>query len=106
MGRASLSQEKVEEVWHEPVEARQEDDQVSQTSRRTRSPRKTLYPGPLREQPEYRQSTDIRERPDYRRPTDVRDRSDHPHHGDVRERRSYTQSETRYDRNHERSRRR
>ena len=107
MGRASLSQEKIEASWHEPVEDRPEDDQVSQTSRRTRSPRKTLYYGDIREQPDYRQSTDIRERPDYRRPTDVRDRSDHRHHGDIRERRSHTQSETRYDRNtQDRSRRR
>ena len=117
--RASLSKEKVDAVWHESVDDRRDDDQVSHTSRRTRSPRKVQNYGTLREQPdhrqstdirerpEYRQSTDVRERPEHRRSTDVRDRSDHRHRGDLRERRPYTQSETRYDRDtKERSRRR
>ena len=123
MGRASLSKEKVDAVWHESVDDRRDDDQVSHTSRRTRSPRKAQNYGTLREQPDHRQSTDIRNRPEYRestyvrerhdvrRPTDVRDRSDHRHHGEqrdsVRDRRPYARSETRYDHDtKERSRRR
>ena len=125
-GRASLSQERVKKVWNEPVEAHRDDDRVSQTSKRTRSPRKTPYHGAIWEQPDYRQVTDIRERSevrqstdvrkrhddrrpmdirerhDDRRPMDVRDRSGYRHHAEprdpVRERRSHTHSETRYDR--------
>ena len=121
MGRTALRQDTLKSSWQrdDPTDYSREEDQVSQTSRRTRSPRKALYYGNLREQPDYRQSTDVRERPDYRqstdvrerpehrRSTDVRDRPDHRQSGDIRERRPHTQSETRYDRNtQERSRRR
>ena len=117
-GRASLSQQRVANARIEPADDQRDDDRGSQTSMRTRSPRKMPYHGAIWEQPDYRQVTDIRERSgarhddrrpmdirerhDDRRPMDVRDRSDYRHHGEprdpVRERRSHTQSETRYDR--------
>ena len=109
MGRASLRQEALKSSWQRdyPTDYSREDDRMSQTSRRTRSPRRATYYSDIREQPDYRQSTDVRERPEHRRSTDVRDRSDHRQSGDIRERRPHTQSETRYDRNtQERSRRR
>ena len=109
MGRASLRQDALKSSWQRdyPTDYYREDDQMSQTSRRTRSPRKTLYYGDIREQPDYRQSTDVRERPEYRQSTDVRDRSDHRHSTDIRERRHHGHSESRYDRNtQERSHRR
>ena len=86
-GRASLSQERIRKVWHEPVEAHREDDRASQTSKRTRSPRKTPYHGAIWEQPDYRQVTDIRERPEVRQSTDVRERHDDRRPMDIRERR-------------------
>ena len=42
-GRASLSQQSIEEGRAEHTDNRRDDDQVSQASKRTRSPRKPLY---------------------------------------------------------------
>ena len=127
-GRASLSRERIKHVWNESVDAHHEDDRGSQTSKRTRSPRKMPYSGAIWEQhPHCRQVTDVREksgarqstevrersddrqvrdrydeRHDDRRPTDVRAHSGYPREGDPRrperERHHYTQSEPRYER--------
>ena len=124
-GRASLSQQRVANARIEPADDQRDDDRVSQTSIRTRSPRKMPYHGAIWEQQGTRQSIDVREshddrrpmysdirqRSDYRqvrdryserRPMDVRAHSGYPREGEPRgserERRHYTQSEPRYER--------
>ena len=120
-GRASLSKQRIRAVHSEPVDGNYEDDRASQTSKRTRSPRKMPYHGgsweqqqgarqssDVRESHDDRRSIDIRERSDYRqvrdrysgpRSTDVRTHSGYPREGEPRgsmgDRRSYTQSEPR-----------
>ena len=44
-GRASLGKERIKLSWREAVVPHRDDDYGSQTSRRTRSPRKTYYQG-------------------------------------------------------------
>ena len=122
-GRASLSKRRIRAVHSEPVDGHYEDDRASQTSKRTRSPRKMPYSGaPWQQAPERhqvadvrgyhddRRPRDIRERPDYHqlrehhrhsgpRSTDVRAQSGYPREGEPRgsmgDRRAYTQSEPR-----------
>ena len=82
-GRASLSQQRIAEARVEPADDQCDDDQVSQTSKRTRSPRKALY-------------TDIRNRQSEFRFTDLRPNSGYPREADLeREGRHYTPSEPR-----------
>ena len=64
-GRASLSQQLIEEGRAEPIDSRRDDDQVSQASKRTRSPRKPLY-SDVRN----RQVPDLRPNSAYPRDTD------------------------------------
>ena len=71
-GRASLSQQRIANARIEPADDQRDDDQGSQTSKRTRSPRKMLY-------------TDIRNRYSERRPTDVRAHSGYPREGELRD---------------------
>ena len=85
-GRASLSQDRIARAWNEPADAHREDDRGSQTSKRTRSPRKMPYHGAIWEQPDCRQATDIREKSGARQSTDVRERHDDRRPMDIRER--------------------
>ena len=76
-GRASLSQQRIAEARVEPADDQCDDDQVSQTSKRTRSPRKALY-------------TDIRNRQSELRVPDLRPNSGYPREADLeREGRCY-----------------
>ena len=100
-GRASLSQQRVANARIEPADDQRDDDGGSQTSMRTRSPRKMPYHGAIWEQPpvDVREShddrrpmySDIRQRPDNRqvrdrcserRPIDLRAHSGYPREGD------------------------
>ena len=64
-GRASLSQQRIEEGRAEPTDNRRDDDQMSQASKRTRSPRKPFY-SDVRN----RQVPDLRPNSAYPRDTD------------------------------------
>ena len=84
-GRASLGKERIKWSWSEAVNPHRDDDQGSQTSRRTRSPRKMHYHGASWEQQQdCRQGTDVREKSDWRQSSDVRERYDDQRSTDVR----------------------
>ena len=77
-GRASLSKQRIRAVHNEPVDGNYEDDRASQTSKRTRSPRKMPHSGaPWQQAPARRHDADVRDYHDDRRPRDIRDRPDY-----------------------------
>ena len=81
-GRASLSQQRIAEARVEPADDQCDDDQVSQTSKRTRSPRKALY-------------TDVRNRQTEPRPTDLRPNSVYIREADLEREGRYPESRRR-----------
>ena len=88
-GRSSMSQKRVEEVYHEYVDDNYDDDRASQVSKRTRSPRKTMTPfcgAPWAQSPSNRRNLDIREQHDDRRIRDVRQCTDDERVRDRRDR--------------------
>ena len=82
-GRASLSQQRIAEARVEPADDHRDDDQVSQASKRTRSPRKPFY-------------SDIRSRQGEPRVPELRPNSAYPREADLeQEGRCHTPSDTR-----------
>ena len=69
-GRASLSQQKIADAQVDTADDYGEDDQVSQTSKRTRSPRKALYRDIRTQQAEHRPAN-LRASPSYIRDEDL-----------------------------------
>ena len=69
-GRASLSQQKIADAQVDTADDYGEDDQVSQTSKRTRSPRKALYRDIRTQQAESRPA-DLRPNTGYIREADL-----------------------------------
>ena len=82
-GRASLSQQRIAEARVEPADDHRDDDQVSHSSKRTRSPRKPFY-------------SDIRSQHSEPRVPDLRPNSSYPREADLeQEGRYYNPSEPR-----------